>query len=116
MGWNIIFYISPSGRPVVQDFIDALPRPTHAKVLRKLDLLELKGMDLGMPHTKPLGDGLVELRVRSGRGTNEVRIFYVFARARRIYLLHGFVKKAQATPEKEIKIARQRKQEIEESL
>lgn len=116
MNWEIIFYISPNGRAVVQEFIGTLPRPTHAKVLRQVDLLEMFGVDLGMPHSKALGDGLVELRVRSGRGTNEVRVFYVFAKARRIYLLHGFIKKTQETPEKEIKIARQRKQEIEDAI
>ena len=116
MLWEIIYYISPSGRPIVQDFIDALPKPTRAKVFRQLDLLELKGSDLGMPHSKAIDDGLVELRVRSGRGTNEVRVFYIFAKGNRIYLLHGFIKKTQATPAKEIKIARQRKQEIEENI
>lgn len=80
MSWEISYYISPSGRPVVQEFIDDLPKPTRAKVFRQLDVLELKGADLGMPNSKPLGDGLVELRVRSGRGTNEVRIFYIFAK------------------------------------
>ncbi|SRR6266487_1405 len=116
MDWEVIYYISSSGRPVVQEFIDDLPKPTRAKVFRQLDLLEIKGTDLGMPHSKALGDGLVELRVRSGRGTNEVRVFYVFAKARRIYLLHGFIKKSQETPDREIKLARQRKQEIEEDL
>lgn len=116
MSWEIIYYISPSGRPVIREFIDDLPKPTRAKVFRQLDLLELKGADLGMPHSKALGDGLVELRVRSGRGTNEVRVFYVFAKERHIYLLHGFIKKTQGTPGKELKIARQRKQEIEKAL
>jgi phage-related protein len=116
MNWEITYYISPSGRPVIQEFIDALPKPTRAKVFRQLDLLEIKGTDLGMPHSKALGDGLVELRVRSGRGTNEVRVFYVFAKGRRIFLVHGFIKKTQETPDKELKLARQRKQEIEEDL
>jgi phage-related protein len=116
MDWKVIYYISPSGRPVIQEFIDDLPKPTRAKVFRQLDLLELKGTDLGMPHSKALGDGLVESRVRSGRGTNEVRVFYVFAKARRIFLLHGFIKKTQEIPDREMKIARQRKQEIEEDL
>jgi phage-related protein len=113
MDWEIIFYITPGGQPVVQNFIDDLPKPTHAKALRQIDLLELMGADLGMPHAKALGDGLVELRVRSGRGTQEVRVFYVFAKGRRIYLLHGFIKKTQQTPDKELRIARQRKKEVE---
>lgn len=116
MLWQIIYYISPSGRPVVQEFIDDLQKPTRAKVFRQLDVLEVKGAELGMPNSKSLGDGLVELRVRSGRGTNEVRIFYIFAKGQRIYLLHGFIKKTFETPAKELKVARQRKAEIEKGL
>jgi phage-related protein len=112
MDWEIIFYITPSGQPVVQKFIDDLPKPTRAKVLRQIDLLELMGTDLGMPHAKALGDGLVELRVRSGRGTHEVRVFYAFAVRRQIYLLHAFVKKTQATPKRELDIARERQKQI----
>jgi phage-related protein len=40
-------------------------------------------------------------------------VFYAFAKGRRIYLLHGFVKKRQATPKHELDIALQRKKEIE---
>lgn len=116
MEWEIIFYFTPSGQPVVQKFIDDLPKPTQAKVLRQIDLLEIMGTNLGMPHARMLGDGLTELRVRSGRGTQEARVFYVFATGRSIYLLHGFVKKTQQTPDKELKIARQRKKEIQEGL
>lgn len=79
---------------------------------RSLDLLEKYGNTLDMPHAKPMGGGLMELRVRSGRGTQEVRVFYVFVRGKRIYLLHGFVKKTQATPKKEIDIACERRDAI----
>jgi phage-related protein len=56
-----------------------------------------------------MGGGLIELRVR---GRQEVRVLYVFAMGERIYLLHGFVKKTQTTPKKELDIARQRQAEV----
>jgi phage-related protein len=77
--------------------------------MRQLELLEEFGPLLNMPHAKPLGDGLYELRVR---GKQEVRVFYVFAHGDNIYLLHGFLKKDQAIPKREIKLARIRKSEI----
>lgn len=40
-------------------------------------------------------------------------MFYAFALGRRIYLLHGFIKKTQTTPKKELDIARQRQAEVE---
>ena len=110
MEWEILFYITPNGQPVVQNFIDALPKIPHAKLLRQIDLLENYGTNLGMPHARAIGGGLLELRVR---GQTDVRVFYAFAKGRRIYLLHGFVKKRQTTPKHELDIARGRKKEIE---
>jgi phage-related protein len=111
MIWEIIYYDTPSGQEVVKDFIDGLQESTQAKLGYQLDLLEEHGNQLGMPHAKAMGGGLIELRVR---GKQEVRVFYAFAFGKRIYLLHGFVKKTQTTPKKELAIARQRQAEIKE--
>lgn len=110
MAWDIEYYTTTSGQEVIKSFIDKLQPTTQAKLGRQLDLLEEHGYELGMPHVKALGGGLLELRVR---GKQEVRVFYVFAVGRRIYLLHGFVKKTQTTPQKELLLARQRQAEIE---
>lgn len=109
MNWEIIYYDTPSGQEVVKDFIDGLQENAQAKLGRQLDLLEEHGNQLGMPHAKAMGSGLIELRVR---GKQEVRVFYAFAVGKRIYLLHGFIKKTQTTPKKELDIARQRQSEI----
>ena len=109
MAWEIEYYRTSSGQEVIKNFIDGLQVNTQAKLGRQLDLLEENGNELGMPHAKALGGGLLELRVR---GKQEVRVFYAFAIGKRIYLLHAFVKKTQATPQKELEIARQRQAEI----
>lgn len=108
--WEVLLYKTPSGQPVVQKFIDSLPTIPHAKLLRQIDLLETYGSNLGMPHARAMGSGLLELRVR---GQTDVRVFYALISGHRIYLLHGFVKKSQATPKKELNIALKRKTEIE---
>lgn len=110
MAWEILFYITPSGQPVVQKFIDSLPEISRTRIARNINLLEKYGTQLGMPHARPLGGGLLELRAR---GKQEVRVFYAFARGQCIYLLHGFVKKQQTTPRREINIALKRKAEVE---
>ena len=110
MTWEIQIYEAPSGRAVVQDFICKLQPITQAKLLRQLDLLEEFGVALSMPHAKPLGDSLYELRIR---GKQEVRVFYIFVKVNRIYLLHAFQKKTQTTPENELRIARKRQYEID---
>jgi hypothetical protein len=55
--FEIEYYETSSGKEVVKDFIDKLPKIPGAKLGRQLDLLEEFGNDLGMPHAKPMGDG-----------------------------------------------------------
>ena len=45
-------------------------------------------------------------------GKNAVRIFYIFSYGRIIYLLHGFKKKTQKTPNRELMIAKNRQKEL----
>lgn len=82
----------------LEKFIQSLEKPTIAKVLRTIDLLEIFGLRLGMPHTKKVAERLFELRIR---GYQEVRIFYTFHK-KSIILLSGFLKKSEKTPQKEI--------------
>src|ERR1700756_507275 len=110
MSYSIIMYETPSGQPVVQNFIGSVQKETRSKIYRQIDLLEEYGPQLGMPHSKPVGSGMYELRVR---GRQEVRILYIFSDGRTVYLLHGFQKKSQAVPGKEMDLARQRRNEIE---
>ncbi|MDP3941517.1 MAG: type II toxin-antitoxin system RelE/ParE family toxin, partial [bacterium] len=63
---------------------------------------------LGMPHAKRLSSVLFELRIR---GRQEIRILYCL-RKRSIYLLHGFKKQTQKTPQKEIETALKRFQTL----
>lgn len=82
----------------VEDFIESLESDTIAKVFRVIELLGIHGYALRMPYSKNIGGQLYELRTR---GTQEVRIFYIFHNDSAI-LLHGFVKKSQKIPRKEI--------------
>lgn len=72
--------------------------------------MEIHGPDLGMPHTRPMGDGLFELRLKAAEGI--ARVFFCTVVARKIVVLHQFVKKTEKTPNKEIKIARSRMKDL----
>lgn len=85
----------------LEKFIKNLQKPTIAKVLRTVDLLEAFGPKLEPPHAKKILHSIFELRIA---GSQEVRIFYSFHKSQ-IFLLHGFIKKSQKTPEREIKNA-----------
>lgn len=85
----------------LDDFIKSLGKPTGTKITRHIDLLVRFGSQLRIPYSESLGDNLFELRIRSQR---EIRIFYTFKSGIAI-LLHGFIKKTQKTPRREIEIA-----------
>jgi len=72
--------------------------------------MEIYGPDLGMPHTRAMGGGLFELRIKAAEGI--ARVFYCTVVDRRIIFLHQFVKKTDKTPPKELQIARRRLEEI----
>lgn len=104
MSYDIIFFETNRQDKPVAKFIKSLSDKTVAKVLRTIDLLVEFGPKLGMPHSKKMCPGIYELRTK---GTEEIRIFYAFINEK-IYLLHGFKKKSQKTPEKELKIVQSR--------
>lgn len=87
-----------------------LPAGLSAKYFHLTDLMLEFGADLGMPHTKAMSDGLFELRVKRKDGI--ARVFYCTKVGKRIIMLHGFVKKTQKTPTKELRKAQQRLSEV----
>lgn len=93
----------------VELFLGSLNAKEIAKVIRTIELLEEFGNDLGMPHSRHMSDGLLELRVR---GTREIRIFYCFHKKQAV-LLHACIKKTQRTLEKELDKAREAKTHLQ---
>lgn len=101
--WEIELYITENDKNPVGDFIESQDEKMQAKILRELDMLQALGTDLRLPHSRPLGDGLFELRI-SSKG-NISRIIYFHFEKNKFVLLHGFVKKTQSTPRREIEAA-----------
>lgn len=103
--WKIEFYSEK-----VQREITKLPKSLYAKFLLFGERMIEFGPYLGMPHTKPFGDGLLELRLKGKEVIG--RVFYCAVVDNRIVFLHSFVKKSQKTPLKELNIAKKRKKEV----
>lgn len=72
--------------------------------------MEVYGPDLGMPHTRAMGEGLFELRIKAPEGI--ARVFYCTMVGKKIVILHLFIKKTDKTPSKELEIARRRLKEV----
>ena len=109
--WVIEFYRSPSGNSVVYDWFLQQDPKVIARFAQIFDLLQDKGILVGMPYVRPIvNTKLYEIRVE--QSTNIYRIFYFAYTGRRFVLLHGFQKKTQKTPKKEIQLAEQRRKEF----
>ena len=80
----------------------------------EIKLLEEKGTLLREPYSKPLGDGIFELRAKVG--TDISRVLYFFYYEGKIILTTGFVKKTQKTPKEEIQIAKDRRKDFIERV
>lgn len=101
--WDIVYFKSSNGSNPIYDFIESLNTKAKAKILNTFDLLTEYGTRLGLPHVKKVtGTKLWELRIL---GSDSIRVFHVATPGRVFLLLHGFIKKSQKTPNKEIKIA-----------
>jgi phage-related protein len=105
MRWTIAYYSES-----VQEEILALPAGFLGRYLRYSDRMEIYGPDLGMPHTRSMGDGLFELRLKAAEGIG--RVFYCTMVGKKIVMLHQLIKKTDKTPIKELEIARRRMKEI----
>jgi len=95
----------------VQTEVEGWPAGINASFTRIAEQMVESGPNLGLPYTKPLGDGLFEIRAKGDEGIG--RAFFCTLVGRRIVILHGFIKKTQQIPPKELKIARKRLKEVQ---
>ena len=105
-----IFYETVEGKSPVEEFIKSLDEETQDKFILKQQLLEDLGPQLRYPHTDHIGEGIFELRFKGKEG--QVRVLFFFFYGKRIIFTHGFVKKTQKTPRKEIEIALKRRKDF----
>ena len=83
-----------------------LPISLRAKVVKLIDLLAEQGVLLKEPYTRQIRGKIRELRIKDHLG--HVRILYFTFTGKRFILLHGFLKKTDKTPEREIETAEKR--------
>lgn len=108
MAWSIEYPYKD-----VNKFILNLPAGLLARYLRLTDLMQSEGSNLGMPHTRSMSAGLFELRLKGKESV--ARVLYCTQTGERIIILHGFIKKTQKTPKKELRIANRRLAEVKKN-
>jgi phage-related protein len=108
---NVVFFRSDAGNEPARDWLRSLPRDERHTIGEEL-LMVQHAWPVGKSLVDNLGEGLWELRSRL---RNRIaRTLFTIA-GNEIVLLHGFIKKTQKTPARELDLARRRKRQYEQS-
>ncbi len=103
---TVRFFLTNSGNEPVRDWLKDM-EPEHRKAIGEdIKLVQFR-WPLGMPLVRKMETDLWEVRSKLNNG-NIARTFFTVREAEMI-LLHGFLKKSRKTPQKEIELARTRK-------
>jgi phage-related protein len=103
VGKTVAFYRTAEGNCPVQEFLDSLPGKVAQKIVWVLTLLEDMDIVPASYFKKLAGtEEIWECRIQFG--SNAYRIFCFFLN-NLVVLAHGFVKKSQKTPAREIERA-----------
>jgi len=104
------FYRTDAGGEPVRDFLRKDLAPDDRKAVGK-DIRTVEyGWPIGMPVCRDMRNGLLEVRTELPGRTCRI-LFSIYGR--RMILLHGFVKKTQKTPLRELDTALERKRNLE---
>ncbi len=100
---EVYFYVTSSGNEPVREWLKSLPREDMRVIGYDIKTVQY-GYPIGMPLTRVLHGtkGLEEVRCNISNGIARV-IFFV--EDNKMILLHGFIKKTQETPQKELDVA-----------
>ena len=100
------FFRSDSGREPVREWLKALEAEDRKAIGEDIKDVEFS-WPIGMPIVGSLGRELWEVRSRLPRG-RIARVIFCLERGHMV-LLHGFIKKSQKTPQRDIELALKRR-------
>lgn len=101
---EVYFYCETNGHEPVRKWLKSLNKEIRSIIGKDVCTIQ-EGWPLGMPLLRSLGAGFWEIRSTIPNGI--ARIIFITKESRMI-LLHGFIKKTEKSPVKEIEIAKRR--------
>lgn len=104
-----IFYATSTGAIPVREWLLGLTREDRIEIGSDIANIEYN-WPIGPPQCKPLEKGVFEIRSRISDGRTARVLF--FAEQGHLFLLHGFIKKTQKTPRKDLDLAIKRMDEM----
>ena len=109
---NICFYRTNNGSEPVRNWLRKLEREEKKVIGEDIKTIQF-GWPLGMPLVRGLGDGLWEVRSNLHNGKIARVIFFIESAT--LILVHGFIKKTQKIPLKDLALAKIRKKSFDYS-
>ena len=98
----------------LEDWLNGIPKDMKARIINIVGLLIEHGpQNVREPYVKHITGKLFEIRAKGKDGI--ARVFYFAMTQQRIVLVHGFIKKTQKTPKREIETAIARMKEVLEA-
>jgi len=104
--WSIVFYVDEQGNEPIKEFLSSLDLKTQARFDWSIEQLKIRNTLAKEPLVRHLEGKIWELREESS--TNIYRLLYFFFTGKQIVFIHGFQKKKQKTPRREIETAIER--------
>jgi|SRR3989344_2395891 len=106
---KILYYVTLSGDNPFSNFLDQLSNNQQTKILRIFSNIKVYGLSSILPHVKKLsGTPFWEIRIL---GKDNIRVVYICPLKETVLVLHGFIKKSQKTPAREMETVLQRHKE-----
>lgn len=105
---DVRFFRTDSGSEPVREWLkelSAIERKTIGEDIKTVQL----GWPLGMPLVRNLGDGIWEVRTKLENRI--VRVLFALEKSTMV-LVHGFIKKQQATPKPDLDLAKDRVRQL----
>ena len=101
-----LFFLTSSGNEPVREWLKSMNAEDRKVIGEDIKVVQFR-WPLGMPLVRKMDSNLWEIRSKLENG-NLSRVFFT-VKGSKLNLLHGFIKKSQKTPKKDIDMARARK-------
>lgn len=105
---DVRFFMTDAGSEPVREWLKDLPAIERKVIGEDIKTVQL-GWPLGMPLVRNLGDGIWEVRIKLENRI--VRVLFALDQSTMV-LLHGFIKKQQATPKSDLDLAKDRLKQL----
>ena len=109
-----VFFRTEAGGEPVRAWLRSLALADRKAIGTDIKAVEF-GWPLGLPLCRPLQNGLFEVRT-SLAGNRIARVLFYVDKLGRMVLLHGFIKKTQKTPDRDLALALSNKSKHERGL